>query len=312
MEIDRTDVLLQALESMPDEVTAAFVAGLAEGARPRFDEVTLALLAERLTTARVAWPGVTIAADEFARDLARRLGNDASPESLSACRTSDVYLACAAVAGDPVATREIVELLAREVQFAARETRATADQCAEVRGELHRLLFTAEPKRVAAAASYAGRSTLSTFLKVMATRELVRAVQRGRREVPREDDQLFALITPGSDPELAILRARYHDGVEGAIRAALGKLEGRSRAVLRYQLVDGWSIDRVGELYGVHRATAARWVATARDELGVLIRTEVREKLGITAGEVDSIIRLVQTRLDISLGALADTHAANV
>ncbi len=293
-----------------DELVAAFVAGLSEGARTRFDDATAAVLAERIATARTAWPGVDVAASDFARDLARRLGDDASPEALASCRTSDVYLACAAVAGDPVAQRKVIELLAREVEFAARETRATADQCAEVRGELHRLLFTAEPKRTAAAASYAGRSALATFLKVMATRELVRTVQRGRREVPHEDDQLFALITPGSDPELAILRARYHDGVEGAIRTALGMLEGRSRAVLRYQLVDGWSIDRVGELYGVHRATAARWVATARDELGALIRNEVREKLGITAGEVDSIIRLVQTRLDISFGALADTRAS--
>jgi RNA polymerase sigma-70 factor, ECF subfamily len=294
---------------MSHELLVAFRAGLAAGARARFDDVTPALLGERFAAACEAWPGVELASVDFARDLARRLGEDASPETLAACRTSDVYLACAAVAGDPVAERTLVELLAREVEFAARETRATADQSADVRGELHRLLFTAEPKRSAAAASYAGRSALATFLKVMATRELVRAVQRGRREVPREDDQLFALITPGSDPELAILRARYHDGVEGAIRGALGKLEGRSRAVLRYQLVDGWSIDRVGELYGVHRATAARWIATARDELRELIRSEVSEKLGITAGEVDSIIRLVQTRLDISLGALADTRA---
>jgi RNA polymerase sigma-70 factor (ECF subfamily) len=77
--------------------------------------------------------------------------------------------------------------------------------------------------------------------------------------------------------------------------------------VLRYQLVDGWSIDRVGELYGVHRATAARWITTARDELGALIRTEVGTQLGITPTEVDSIIRLVQTRLEISFAALADT-----
>ena len=142
----------------------------------------------------------------------------------------------------------------------------------------------------------------------MATRELVRAVQRGRRETPHDDDQLFSMITPGSDPELAILRARYHDGVEKAIRTALTKLVGRSRAVLRYQFVDGWSIDRIGQVYGVHRATAARWLGEARDELGELIRNEVGAQLGITITEIDSIIRLVQTRLNLSLSGLLADH----
>lgn len=285
---------------------AAFVAGLTADAS-RFAPATSAMLVERFEAARAAWPAIELSRVEFARDLARRLGKDASPEALATCRTADVYVAIAAVAGDAVATKQVIELLARELQFAARETRATEDQCNEVRGELHRLLFTTEPKRTAAAASYAGRSALATFLKVMATRELVRAVQRGRRETPHDDDQLFSLITPGSDPELAIFRARYHDGVEKAIRTALGKLVGRSRAVLRYQLVDGWSIDRIGQVYGVHRATAARWLEDAREELGALIRTEVGAQLGITVTEIDSIIRLVQTRLDLSLsGLLAD------
>ena len=66
------------------------------------------------------------------------------------------------MAGDATATKQVIDLLARELQFAARETRATEDQCTEVQGELHRLLFTAEPKRAAAAASYAGRSALAT------------------------------------------------------------------------------------------------------------------------------------------------------
>lgn len=287
------------------EIMSAFAAGLT-GDAARFAPTTGAMLVERFEAARAAWPGVTLTADAFARDLARRLGEDATPETLAACRTDDVYLAIAAIAGDDVATKAVIDLLAREIQFAARETRASEDQCAEVRGELHRLLFTSEPKRTAAAASYAGRSALATFLKVMATRELVRTVQRGRREEPREDDQLFSLITPGSDPELAILRARYHDGVEQAIRMALGKLAGRSRAVLRYQLLDGWSIDRIGQVYGVHRATAARWLGEARDELGELIRKEVGAQLGITSNEVDSIIRLVQTRLSVSMEALRE------
>jgi len=292
------------------EVLTAFLAGLSPPAREAFaatHDATLALVTDRLRIAEETWPGVALDAAVFARDLARRLGDGATPESLAACRTSDVYLAIACTEGDVLATRRISELLTREIDFAARDTRATPDQCTEVRGELHRILFTSEPERSAATRDFGGRGDLRGYLKVLATRALVRAVQRGRREAPHEDEALFVLIAPGSDPELSILRARFRDQVELAVRAALAKLDERSRAVLRYSLVDGWSIDRVGALYGVHRATAARWVSAAREALATRIRAEVAELLAIPVDEVDSIVRLVQSRIDVSFERLIAT-----
>ena len=85
------------------------------------------------------------------------------------------------------------------------------------------------------------------------------------------------------------------------MRAALEALDDRQRALLRYSLVDGWTVDQIGELYKVHRATAARWVAAARDALGDLIRTEVAKRLAIDELEVDSLIALVRSRIDVSL-----------
>jgi RNA polymerase sigma-70 factor (ECF subfamily) len=294
-----------------DNVLPAFLAGLTAPARAAFGPPVHAaigaLLDERLADARTAWSTIAVDAAVFAGELARRLGDTASPETLEACRTADVYLAIAACNGNVEATRTISDLLGREIEFAARDTRATPDQGADVKAELHRILFTGEPERSAAMRDFAGRGDLRGYLKVLAVRQLVRAVQKGRRESPREEEALFALLAPGSDPELSILRARYHDRVESAMRVAVGKLEERSRAVLRYQLVDGWSIDRVGALYGVHRATAARWVTAAREELGTLIRAEVANQLAIPVDEVDSIVRLVQSRIDVSFERLIAT-----
>jgi RNA polymerase sigma-70 factor, ECF subfamily len=57
-------------------------------------------------------------------------------------------------------------------------------------------------------------------------------------------------------------------------------------------------------LYGVHRATAARWVNAAREELGEAIRAQIAQRLTISVGQVDSIVRLVQSRIDVSLERL--------
>ncbi len=291
-----------------DDLLVAFRAGLSESALavfgPSTETATVEALRRQVADARAAWPELTVTASEFATELGRRLGDTATVQSLTACRGSDVYLTIASTAGDEAATRAIMALVEREVQFGAARTRATADQAAETRAELHRILFTSDPPRSAATREFGGRGDLRGYLRVMAIRELVRTVKRGRREEPREEEALFALIAPGSDPELSILRDRFHGSVDVAMRAALGKLSERSRALLRYQVVDGWNVDRVGALYGVHRATAARWTAAARDELGSLIRSEVAGQLAIQVDEVDSIVRLVQSRLDVSLERL--------
>jgi len=98
-----------------------------------------------------------------------------------------------------------------------------------------------------------------------------------------------------------VIRARYGADIAAGMRAALEALPERERALLRYALVDGWTVDQIGELYGVHRATAARWVAAARDLLADEIRKQVAGRLAIAPHEVVSLIELVRSRIDISL-----------
>ena len=88
------------------------------------------------------------------------------------------------------------------------------------------------------------------------------------------------------------------------MRTALAALPDQPRALLRYSVVDGWTVERIGALYGVHRTTAARRVAAAREELGSAIRAELAARLAISVGDVDSIVRLVQSRIDVSLERL--------
>jgi RNA polymerase sigma-70 factor (ECF subfamily) len=179
--------------------------------------------------------------------------------------------------------------------------RAHPDHADQVRDHLRRILFVSEPGRPAALREFSGRGDLRSYLRVIATRELVRVINKGRRTVAVTDDAFLDVLSPASDPELAYLRERYRADVDAAMRAALVALSEQPRALLRYSVVDGWTVDRIGALYGVHRATAARWVAAARDDLGTRIRAELAARLAISVDEVDSIVRLVQSGIDVSL-----------
>ena len=267
------------------------------------DELDADVLARHLAAARAAWPQLAIDEAELGRELARRLGG-AGPAALASCRIADVVVAIACCRGDAAAIAHVKQVIDREVDMTARKTGASPEQIADVKSELARILLVDEPQRSAALREFAGRAELKSYVCVIAMRELVRTVQRGRREQPVEEDRLFAMLSRGDDAEVDVLRARYGESVTTGLRSALARLGDRDRALLRYQLVDGWNVDRVGALYGVHRATAARWIAGARETLGTLLRDEVSRTLAIPVAEVDSIVRLVQSRIDVSLARL--------
>jgi RNA polymerase sigma-70 factor, ECF subfamily len=72
-------------------------------------------------------------------------------------------------------------------------------------------------------------------------------------------------------------------------------------ALLRYNVLEGLNIEEIGKIYGVHRATVARWITAARESILGRTRDELERRFGITAVEIDSIVRLVQSRLDVSM-----------
>lgn len=286
---------------------AAASVGEALGGEEAMTAVTAAVVAQ-WEAGLAAWPEIDVAPERFGGELARRIGSptsaDAAVAAVAAIRGADVYLAIACCDGGEGAIARIDDVLARELKHVALKLHATPDQTTEIHAELRRILLVDEPPRRAALREYAGRGDLRGYIRVMATRALIRAINRGRREIAIADHEFFDRMLPNDDAEISFLRAQYHDAVDGALRAALAGLDARSRALLRYQLIDGWSIDQVGKLYGVHRATAARWLAEAREVLGTAIRTELAARLQISPAEVDSIVRLVQSRVDMSLDRL--------
>ncbi len=76
--------------------------------------------------------------------------------------------------------------------------------------------------------------------------------------------------------------------------------------MLRGHFVGGLTIDDLAGRYGVHRATAARWIAAARDRLLVATRRAAAARLESTDAEVDSLMHLVASQLEFSLSRLGN------
>jgi len=244
-----------------------------------------------LAAARDAWPGVEVAEHELEAYLAARKIDPAT-----ACIT-DLWLACAVGRGDPAALRAFDDVLVAEVPRAIAHldggTALASDVLAGVR---ERVLGGASAGKLA---DYRGRGDVRGWLRVVAVREALQLMRQRRREAPLPDDHGLAERLAPVDPFPHDARERVVH--REAFRAALASLTARDRNLLRQHYLHGATIDELGALHGVHRATAARWLAGLRDTLLERTRREIAATLGIEGDTLDSEMGRVAAHLDISL-----------
>jgi len=146
-------------------------------------------------------------------------------------------------------------------------------------------------------AQYQGRGTLNAWLRRAAVNTASHVLEPARREerLQHASDQL------APDPELALLKSSHRDAFRSAFVEALKRLTVRQRTVLRLNALSGLSIDELGTMYSVHRATAARWVQQAKDEVVKTTRELLAVNIKESSKAMSSFVRLLHTELDVSL-----------
>ncbi len=152
---------------------------------------------------------------------------------------------------------------------------------------------TATPPREPLLLAYRGRGPLRAFVRTACTRRALTLTTRGKRSA---NVALAAFVdTPLPDAELAYMRTTYGPQLTVALTTAWTKLAPHDRFILGLALESSVGTDEIARICGVHRATAARRVASARAALLDLAREGLRAELGIGGATLDSILRLFTT-----------------
>jgi len=260
-----------------------------------------ALLAQLLDAARGLWPGVELTDDEFLAYLAARLSEDVSIDDAirSSCLT-DLWLACAVARGDAAALQAFEHHCMREIGAAIAHLDGGTALVEDVRQAVRERVLSSNAGGQAKIADYRGRGDLRGWLRVVAVREALQVMRARRREAPLDRDATLAARlddVAGAGDLTAGERRVYRDAFE----AALATLTPRERNLLRQQYVYGATVDELAALYGVHRATAARWVARIRELVLRRTRRQVGEVLRLAGDELDSVMGRIANHLDYSL-----------
>jgi RNA polymerase sigma-70 factor, ECF subfamily len=252
-----------------------------------------------LATARAAWPDVKFEVDHIARFVGERLHGAELATALAAAPAADLALAAACVAQEPSAHTAFDAILT-EVDAAGATTKASPDQITEVKQLLRVQLLVPQGERPPGISGYRGKGPLRGWVRITATRELIRHKKRQVRDVPG-DFGLEELLVKGDDPLLDKLKTEYRTQFSAALRDAIADLSAEDRMLLRQSIVEHMSIDEVGAAFGVHRATAARWLNRARGALVGATHKRLAERLDLPVEQMDSVIKLVQSQLDASV-----------
>jgi RNA polymerase sigma-70 factor (ECF subfamily) len=259
-------------------------------------------LASALEAAIAQWPGLTLPADCFARYLAERTPDETDPvEALASMHTTDLYLACGCTFGIPRAIELFESDIVPAIAPAIARIDSDADFGSEIVHEMRVKLLVAPAGTTPKIASYVGRGPLRSWVQVAAIRAATSAKRRQPAERPHDLTALASAPWIGADAELAHIRREGVDAFRDAFAQALRHLDVRERNILRFYVVDGLSSEAIGRMYHVHRATVARWIAQAQESLLRDTRRHLRAALALSPEEVESLMRVVRSQLDISI-----------
>ena len=264
------------------------------------------LLQKAFKEARDTWPALQIEPSICLDFLADKLDESevALEKTMSSLHLPSLFLVAICLDGNKGAIAMFERLFFSPLELRLKNITNRKLLEEESKQRVWEQLFTQEEPKLA---QYAGRGTLHSWLKTVLHREALGAMRRQKKERPLEESMLAHLSDSKNDQELSYLKALYRDAFKKAFQEAIDHLTSRDRNILRLHYLDGLNIDGIGQIYKVHRATAARWLVKIRQNLLEETKSRLIQQLGIGPDSLDSILELLQSQMELTLPRMLAT-----
>ena len=101
-----------------------------------------------------------------------------------------------------------------------------------------------------------------------------------------------------------MLKAHQRALFREAFASAVEELDATERSYLALHYVDEMSTDAIGALYRVDGSTVRRRITRARESVVRGMRARLREAMRLTPGEIEGVLAIAESQVDISLSRL--------
>ncbi len=255
-----------------------------------------------LASARAIWSDTAIDDPAFLEHLAARI-DAPSIEAVDAVHTDDLFLACACLHSDTAGLHHFERFALAPAVAALVDADMARDELLQ---QLRVRLLVAEAEAPPRIDQYSGRGSLRGWTRIAVLRSIKDDRRARARRGPTQAlaDDLLCDPSAIADPELDQIRAHHGAAFRAAFASAVARLSPESRRLLRQHHLHGLTLDALGQIYGVHRVTAARRLAKARADLLEDTRRELVRRLKIDRGELERTVALLMSRLELSVERL--------
>jgi RNA polymerase sigma-70 factor (ECF subfamily) len=290
------------------ELLGAFLSARSRTLQGEAERATLAdVLMVSVNQAHSAWAELNwpISRRAFARYLGELLAEDGGDvaATLSGLHVGDLLLACACTLEIPSALETFDKLFLRHLGSLPYQFVSIDDLRQVIREKLLVGAADGQPK----IRSYSGRGRLASWVAIAARRTaLSLARSKGPPVETLSTTDLQEIMLASSNSEIAYMKAEHRSELQEALRTALSELSERDRLILRLQVIDGISLERIGIVYKVHPSTVSRWLNAARSTVRARVEHLMAEQLGMAPEEVVSVAGLLASDFDLSLARLLD------
>lgn len=158
-------------------------------------------------------------------------------------------------------------------------------------------------ERQARIVSYSGQGSLSAWLKVVGVRLAMDWVRNERKVEGRPLHQEL-VRAEALDPELQYIKERYRIEFKWTLQESLSVLSDRQGTIIRLYFLDGMSAAALGPIYRVSARTIQRWISSAQKLMLTKTRCLLGDKLDLGASQLDSLLGMLLSDLDISFHRL--------
>jgi RNA polymerase sigma-70 factor, ECF subfamily len=259
-----------------------------------------------------SWPEVDVSLDAFEAHVRAKLvdaGFDVG--EFGRLRAPELGLAFACGHGDKAALRALELHYGRDIDAPLVRIHDPHLKVEDLWQIVRLRLLVAGPQGPAAIMGYGGQGRLSAWLRVTSRRTGLNATRRLALPVVEAADHIALLGTSTRlNPELGYLRDNYGAVFHQAFVAAIGGLDPRQRTLLRMAFVQNLRVRTIGRMYGVHHATAARWVKAAQQALVDDTVRRIQGHIAVSESQLASIFALIQSRVDVELAELLGPASA--
>jgi RNA polymerase sigma-70 factor (ECF subfamily) len=244
---------------------------------------------------QAAWPRLALPREDFERYLAEHA---LAPAEVPAAIAADLFVACACANRVKGAAEAFMKRYDRDIRIAVARIDRSPSFYDEVTQSLSEsLLVGTDRPRIA---QYAGRGPLGAWVAMSARRLAGRLAHGGHTASPLDEETMaLEALGPESDPSLFYLKKRYGQEVRQALIDAFAALAAQDKMMMRLFLVEKMTMEAIGRVLELSQPTISRRLRDVRIQVTATAKRHLHERLGASAEEIESLIRLVQSQVEI-------------